>query len=110
MNKLNLEQLSNIFPSLSKKYSEELLKWINAYEYEYIVKNKVIFRYDLQLPDEEEVEFTAFEFIDDWIYTLENKYDYSNNSIDRRLCGDEFINITYDLINELKKLRVDTDV
>lgn len=89
---------------LSKFACEQLFDWIYCYEYRVAVMDDKILMEDTQVDDEDVMVFDISKFLEYWIYTLENKYDYSENSFDRAMCGNEFIDGVAKLILELKNV------
>ena len=88
---------------LTKSACEELLDWVYTYEYKVDIIDDMILMEDAQQDIEFQV-FTIKEFVEYWLYTLEMKYDFSENSFDREIYDTDLIEETKKLTMELKNI------
>lgn len=88
---------------------EQILEWCYDTDYRVDIIDDVIVMEDLQIDEENIILFDknkkgVYGFISWWADVWDNKYDYSRNSIDRKICGDVFINNLMNMSKEIKQL------
>lgn len=94
--------LKRIYPNITEWGLTEWAEWLVNYNYTIFIVDNIIIVNDLELKERNETQKELL--VREWIQTLENKYNYNKESDDRKICGDDYINNTIKLIDELKSI------
>lgn len=87
---------------------EKILDWCYDLEFRVAIIDSNIVMEDLQTEDTilfNESMNGIIGFLNWWSDTWKDKYNYSLNSIDRRICGDIFINDILEMIKEIEEIK-----